>query len=296
MKSCIRMCLIAVLLLSAVAAIAEPVTLAYKFTSGDVDKYRMTMDMSMSMPGMTGESGVSPMNMTMSVTCTQKTLSVNPDGSAKIKMTYGAPVISGSSAVAKNAAKAPKIEGRSVILTMSKRGQMISIEGMDKLMGGQALPGMDFSSLLSSQALLPEGPVDVGQSWTQAVALPFGNSDMEVKSTLDDANVQMWNLQAAKVKQTYKASINLADMFKAIGAGSAAKGAQMPDFSKMAGDLTMDGDMSFVFAPSIGKLLKGDGTIRADMTMNMPPEAVKQGAPSTIKFGMNMTIGLTRFK
>ena len=296
MKRYIGVCLVIVLVLSAVAAVAEPVTLAYKFSPGDVDKYNITMDMSMTMPGMTGQSGVSPMNMSMTVTCTQKTLSVNPDGSAKIKITYGAPVISGSPAVTKGAAKAPKIEGQSIVVTMSKRGQMLSIEGMDKLMGGQAMPGMDFSNLLSSQAVLPEGPVDVGQSWTQSVALPFGNSTMEVKSTLDDAGLQMWNQQAAKIKQTYKASLDLADMFKAITAAIAGKSGQTPDLSKLSGDLTMDGDMTYMFAPAIGKLLKGNGTIRADMNMNMPQDAVKQGAPSNIKFTMNMTIGITRFK
>lgn len=294
-------CIAVTLIIAAVAAIAEPVTLEYKFKAGDVDKYKMTMDMSMQMSGIPAKEGVPAMNMSMLMTCIQTTLAVNPDGSAKVKVTYGDMKITGlpKSAKAETKTKTNALAGQSIIMTMSKRGQMLSVEGMDKLMAAAGAPSMDFSKFLnaaSNQALLPEGPVEVGQSWEQEVPLPFGDSKFNVTSTLESTDQQMWGLNAAKVNQVFNGSFDIADIMKAMmgGLNTGAKG--MPDMSSFSGTADMSGDMSFLFAPTIGKLLKGDGTMQMKMTMNLPPEAVKQGAPASFDMNMNMRINITRFK
>lgn len=295
MKSYTRMCFIAVLALMAAAAFAEPMTLAYKFTPGDVDNYKMSMEMSMQMPGMPAP------NTSVTVTYTQKVLSVNPDGSAKIQVTYGAPTLSGAPAAAKGAKAAAKLEGQSVIMTMSPRGQMLSMEGLDKIVAGSAMKNMDFSSLFSNssnQALFPEGPVDVGQSWSQDVPFPFGGGQMKITSTLEDADMQIWNQKAVKIKQTFTGCLNMAQVMKAAMAGvdSTGKTANMPDLSKMMGDMNLDGDMTFLFAPEIGKLLKGDGAVKMNVVIAMPSDAKSHGTPSTFKMDMTMTIHITKFK
>ncbi len=259
------------------------------------------MDMSMQVPGMSGKEGVPAMNMSMSMTCIQKTLAVNPDGSAKIKITYGDLKYTGlpKNAKVETKAKANALAGQSVTVTMSKRGQMLSVEGMDKLMAAAGAPNMDFSKFFnaaSNQALLPECPVEVGQSWTQEVPMPFGDSRMGVTSTLDSTDEQVWGVPAAKITQVFDGSFDIAEILKAVMGSTNAGGQGTPDLSSFQGTANLTGDMSFLFAPSMGKLLKGGGSMLMKMTMSMPPEAVKQGAPASVDMNMNMRISITRFK
>jgi hypothetical protein len=298
MRAYRTICAVLLTVLGASAAFAEPVALQYKFKVADIDKYKMTMDMSMQIPGTPAKEGASPMSMSMTMTCTQHTLAVNPDGSAKIKATYGKPTITGQPASAKGA-KMPNLAGQSITYTMSKRGQTLSVEGLEKLMQGTPLKNMDFSGLFSSasnQALLPEGPVEVGDSWYQSVPFPFGGGTVGVNSELESADQQIWGLRAAKIRQTFAGTLDLGELMKSIVAGLDTTGTHSSDLSSMSGSMDLNGDMSFLFAPSIGKLLKGNGIMQANMTMNMPSSAVSQGAPSTLEMNMTMRITITRFK
>lgn len=298
MKAYRTICAVLLIVLAAGAAFGEPVTLEYKFKVGDIDKYKMTMDMSVQMPGMPAKEGVSPISMSMTMTCTQQTLAVNPDGSAKIKATNGKPTITGGPASAKGA-KMPDLAGQSITFTMTKRGQTLSIEGLDNLLAGSPLKNMDLSSFFSpasNQALLPEGPVEVGQSWNQSVPFPFGGGAIGVNSELESADQQVWGLNAAKIKQRLAGSLDIGQFMKSLMAAVGTGGKQAVDLASMSGSLDLNGDMSFLFAPSIGKLLKGDGTIQAKMMMNMPSDAVRQGAPASIQVNLSMRINITRFK
>ena len=295
MKNCFRICLVALLVLSTALAYAEPVTLEYKYTVGEIDKYKMTMDMSMNMPGLSIGTEGSPMNMSMTITYTQKTLAVNPDGSAKVKMTYTS--VSGLPGAAKGAKNA-NLTGQSIIMTMSKRGQTLSVEGMDKLLAQSGLKNMDFSSMFSSsssQAILPEGPVEVGQSWSQNLQLPFAGSKMIVTSCLDSNDQRIWNQPAAKIKQAFFGELDLGAIMRTV-VGSIGDAKQSAALSSISGVVNIDGQMTFLFGTAIGKLLKGDGTIQAKMNMNMPSEASRQGAPKTLQMSMNMRMSLTRTK
>lgn len=298
MKTYLRVCLVSMLVVMAAAASAEPITLEYKFTVGEVDKYKMTMDMSMEMPAMGSKTTAPPTNMSMTMTWAQKTLEVNPDGSAKLQVTYGEPTISGPKMPA-NAAKTTKLGGKSVIMTMSKRGQMLSMEGLDKVMASSGLKNLDFSKFTSgasSGPLFPEGPAEVGQSWSQEIPFPFGNSQMNVTSTLVSTDEQLWSQKAARLKQVFNGQLDLADIMKAVGPAAAGSAKGAPDLSSMTGNAGFDGHMSFVFAPELGKLLKGDGNVGIKMTMNMPAELTKQGAPPSVCMNMNMRMTITRFK
>lgn len=111
MRTLLRVCLVVALALAAAAAFAEPILLEYKFAPGDVDRYKLTMDMSMSMPGMPAKAGKSSMKMSMSMPYTQRAIEVYQDGSAKIKTTYGAPTITGLPAKAKKSFKGAGVAG-----------------------------------------------------------------------------------------------------------------------------------------------------------------------------------------
>ncbi len=297
MKRFALFCIASIFVLSA-AVFAEPVTLEYKFKPGDVDKYRMKMDMSMQIPSM---PSLPSMNITTTMNCIQKTLAVNPDGSAKIKVAYEDVKINGLPDAAKNSTnkKTKALTGQSITATMSKRGQMLSVDGMDKLMAASGVQNMDMSKFLnaaSNHALLPEGPVEIGQSWTQDVSLPFGESKINVISTLESTDQQIWSLNAAKVNQKFDGSFDIGAIINAV-MGSINMGAKAsPDMSSFSGTANLSGDMGFLFAPSIGKLLKGEGDMQMKMVMNMPAEAVKNGAPTSIEMNMNMRINITRYK
>lgn len=75
----------ALLLLAATSAFAQPIKLQYKFTPGEIDKYKLAIAVTLAMPQMQGKS-IPPMNFAMTMTTTQKTLGVLPDGSAKVRM------------------------------------------------------------------------------------------------------------------------------------------------------------------------------------------------------------------
>jgi hypothetical protein len=298
MKTYLRACLVLLLVVMSAVAFAEPITLEYKFTAGEVDKYKVTMEMSMDMPGMGSKTTAPPMNTSITMTWTQKTLEVNADGSAKLRVTYGEPMISGPK-TPHSAAKTTKLGGQSVIMTMSKRGQMLSMDGLDKVMAASGLKNMDFSKLMCSSsrnALFPEGPVEVGQSWTQCAPLPFGKSQMNVTTTLVGADQQLWNQKAVQIKQTTVGQIDVNELMRTVTVGANVGGKSAPYLSSVTGALDLNGDMTYMFAPAIGKLLRGDGLMQAKMTMNVPGGAAKHGAPSTMSFTMNMRMTITRFK
>jgi len=296
-------CIAIMLVIASVAAFAEPVTLEYKFKVGDVDKYKMAMAMSMEMPGLPAKGGAPAMNFSMTMSYIQKVLAVNPDGTAKVQVTYGDMKFSGlpgdAKAKADTEAKTKAMAGQVMTAIMTKRGQMLSVQGMDKVMAAAGMPSMDFSKFLNSasnQALLPEGPVDVGQSWKQEVPMPFGSGRMSVTSTLDSTDQQLWGLQAAKVSQAFDGSFDIAEVLKAMMGGLKAGTKGAPDLSSMSGTVNLNGKMDFLFAPAIGKLLNGGGSMQMKLTMNLPPEAVKQGAPASVDMNMNMQINITRYK
>lgn len=184
-----------------------------------------------------------------------------------------------------------------MVMTVSRRGQVLGFEGMDKLAASPMLKNLDFTSLFSftsNQALFPEEPVEVGQSWDQNISLPLGNSWMGVSSTLVSRDEVVMNRQAARVTQTLMGGIDMAALMKSIMSAADTKG-QMPfDISSMVGDLNLDGRMTYLFAPTIGKLLKGSGSVRAGIDIKMPPELAKQGAPQSLAIRVNLGVNISR--
>lgn len=292
-----------VLLLAAAigAAAAEPIALEYKFRKGEVDKYRLAVEMSLDLSGVAaaaGQSNVPPMNMSMSVNLVQKTLDVYSDGSAKVRVSYSNPVIQGVKMPAAASKSAKALQGQEIVMRISKRGRIISVQGLDKLMAGSGF-NMDFSKLFDASAgnvILPEGPVEVGQSWTDSIPIPFGSSQIHLQSTFAGYDEEIWNLRVARIRQSCCGSLDLKEMFETVLraiAGSMKQNA--PDFSSMSGELGLNGDMTEYFAPSIGKLLKSNGTLSAQVAITFPQSLTQQGAPSSLSCGVNMRMAMTRF-
>lgn len=296
MRTYVRVLALVCLILACTSAMADPLLLQYKFTPGEVEKYRMAMNMRLEMPGVSLPNGQSGVSMAMVIPYTQKTLGVLPDGSAKVKMIYGQPTISGLPAGAKTSDMA-KIAGTSVVMTISRQGRIISMSGLDQLAANSPMKGMDFSSLFgctTNEALFPDQPVEVGQCWKQAIPLPFVNSQLNVTTSLDGYDEEIMNRRVARINQYVDGSIDLSALMKQIVSG--LNGGNSRVQTPALGNLEFSGNMKFYFAPSIGKLIRGGGNLSAALAMAMPAEAIRQGAPRSVSMTMKLAMSISRLK
>ena len=291
--------LLIVLLICAVAAQGS-VKLQYKFTPGQLDTYKLVMDMKMNMPGMPSPSG-QPMNMKMSMLWTQKVLGVLPDGSAKIKLTYKDMKMSmPGMPPSATAGKLPK--DASIVMVMGRDGKVLKIEGMEKAFGGANMPGMD--QMMNQMGMygtswLPKDPVDIGQTWENSMPI-FGDAGkLTSLSTLEAARVPVGRFVASKLRQTINGEFDLGKMMSAImsatPSGAQTDGA-MGMAAQMAGSVGMSGSMVTYFLPDKGKMLKSDGFVSMVMKMKMPQAAVAQGAPAEMNMNIDMNMALLKIK
>ncbi len=282
---------------AACAAQAEPIKLAYKFTKGELDKYRINMTMNMSMPNIPGAGNMGPISMSMEMVAQQRTLEVLSDGSAKVRMTYSAPRVKMTGGAKTNQAAFPK-QTFSVNMTMARDGRVLWMEGMEKMLAMSGLQNFDmtqFTNLMGQYALLPSEPVEIGANWRQVMAMPFDAGEMVVDSVLESYGNQIWSLRTAGINQKFGAHMDLGNIMRAVAGSMPTNGKERQMMQQMSGGLDMNGTMTFYFAPAIGKILKGSGQMWGAITINMPAEAVRQGAPSELSMAMDMKMNLTRF-
>ena len=298
MKRWIAIACVVSFVFAACAAHAEPIKLAYKFTKGELDKYRMNMSMNMTMPNAPGAGNVPPISMNMEMVAQQRTLDVMPDGSARIRVTYAAPKVNMTGGPK---SKKPPIANQpfSVITTMTPEGRVLSIEGMEKMFAVSGLKNFDvsqFTNLMGQYAFLPSEPVEIGANWKQTVPMPFNAGDMTVDSVLESYGQQIWSQTAAGINQKFTCHMDLAQILKSVTGSMALKEKERQMISRMSGGIDINGTMTFYFAPAIGKVLKGSGQMWSTVKISMPAEAVAQGAPSEMCMEMDMKMTLTRFK
>lgn len=283
------------------AAQGEPIKLAYKFTKGELDKYRMDISINMTMPALPGMGNPPPINMKMQAVQYQRTLEVLPDGSAKVRFTQS---VSDLKVAGGPKGKMPEIPKQSIsmIFTMTPQGKVVSMEGTEKvqkMFESMGIQGFD-PSLLTSQmgqyAFLPEEPVEVGSTWKQVIPLPMGWGEMTVESTLNSYGEQVWSQTAARITQTFTGKMDLAEVMKSVFAAMPMSEKERQAMAGFSGSMDMNGKMTFLFAPALGKILKGNGQMWATITINMPAEAVRQGAPGEMTMVMEVNFSMTRFK
>lgn len=181
---------------------------------------------------------------------------------------------------------------------MARNGQTLSVDGLGNSMASSGLQNFDLSKLLSStsgNALFPDEPVEAGQSWTQDVPLPVGDSQINVVTEYV-ADRQVRNQRVAVLKQTISGSIDFGDIMRAICAGLTSTGKPAGSMPAMTGGLDLQGEVVYNFGTATGKLLNSDGLIQAQMILNMPPEATEQGAPRSLSFAVDVRIALTRIR
>lgn len=282
------------------AASAEPVTLEYKYTRGEVDKYRVAAEINVDLSGIAAAAGknIPPMNITVGVNLVQRTLDVYSDGSAKVKVSYSDPVIQGLPMPAASSKSAQVLKNKSIVMRISKRGKIMSIQGLDK-MAAKNGTNLDFTKFFDASpggSFLPDGPIEVGQSWSESIPVPYGDSQFSVVSTFSNYDEEIWNLRVARLTQSCSGRLDLKAIVESfINAMAAGFKQKAPDLSSMSGNLTLNGQMTNFFAPSIGKLLKSDGNLDAKVDITLPQAAVQQGAPPSLSCTVNLRMSMTRF-
>ncbi len=246
---------------------ASAVTLRYKFAVGQVHLYQYNAETSVLMQ--TGQNGAGiPMNMTMKMTMRQTVKSIRPaDGAAAIVTQIEAMHMlnNGQEMLLPESVSAKMKQPFTEVMLPTGKVLSVNVPGMS----GISIPGMDFSKAmmgdLGSTAVLPAGPVKVGDSWTIPGAVPGVGLDIASTSALAALSPTQATITT---KQT--------GTLDTPGTGA------MP--MKMQGKISSD--MTQVFDTSAGVLQSTNGTRIIDMLMTFPKSAdgtMPAGMPSAMQ-------------
>ena len=263
------------------AAAAAPVTLRYKFAVGQMRRYEYDMDMNILMQ--TGQTGAGiPMDMVVHMVMRQTVKSIRPaDGAAtlvtKIESMH---MLRGGQEAPLPEAEQAKME-QPFTQVMLPTGKILSMDS--PALSGAVAPGMDFSkNMFSSTALLPDGPVKIGESWKGAADVAAVGAQTTFTATLMSVD-QKGGAALATIQQKQSGTID-----KTLTEGT-------PVPVKMQGQVT--GTTNQVFDTTAGVIQSATGTADTDLTMAFGKSAdgtASAGMPSAMKMSMQMKFTMTR--
>ena len=265
---------------SPAAPAAAPVTLRYKFAVGQTRRYRLDTDMNMLMA--TGQTGAGvPIEMTMEMVMRQTVKSVrSADGAATLTTQIEAfHMLRNGQSVPLPDAEAAKMK-QPFTQVMLPTGKILSME-MPALKGMSA-PGMDFGKGMFTTALLPDGPVKIGDQWSGAVDAAMAGVQTTFTATLASLDTKD-GVTLATIQNKQSGTIA-----KTLSQG-------MPVTMKMQGQLT--GTATQVFDTTAGTIRSATGTSGTDMTMTFGKAAdgtLPPGMPSAMKMQMQMKFMMQR--
>ena len=254
------------------------ISIAYKFTPGQVDKYKITMNMSISTPNpLIGAPKSQQVNI--EGVLVQKVLEVNPNGSAKVEIALTDTKITSPALANLNLPDSPDI---SQPVTLSRAGEIIRDKAESEERsgsGGLFSAGGSTSNPFGALSQLPKRKVDVGQTWTEMV--PFADGEIKVTSTLATDNETACGKKTCKISQTYKGNIDLSE--------SDDPGPESSGSVNSSGNIEISGTGVVYFSTEEGRLIKADVNLHIKQT----PDPGKQAAPagtSTVETTMDMAI------
>jgi len=250
------------------------------------------MLMEMELPGMlAAQSG--PMKAKMSAVITQKVLGVRSDGAARLRVSIGDLNVN-MPGVPQRQTKPPNIGP--MTLLVSKDGSVLEASGLDAMATALQMPGFDYQQLVGQMGMLPDWPVEIGDGWKQKVPIPFGGGQMNIISTLLDAAVPVDGRSAAKIKQTFDAHLDLADVLRSVSGITKTCGQQPPQIPEMNGNLDLTGWAVLYFSTERGKLLKATRDVSATIKIGLPAQGVQSGSTPRMEISMfmNMKFSVTK--
>ncbi len=257
------------------APVSVPVTLRYQFTAGQVHRYEYDMDMNTLMQ--TGQTGAGiPMDMSVHAVMRQTVKSIRPaDGAATVETQIeSVHLLRGGQEMPLPEEIQAKLK-QPFTQVMMPTGKILSVEAPG--MSGLGAPGMEFGkSLFSTTALLPDGPVKVGDNWKGMMDASMG-AQTAFTATLTGVD-QKDGAALATIQQTQTQTFN-----QPMTENGATVQAQI------------SGKATQVFNTTAGLVQSATGNNDTDMTMTFAKSAdAPAGMPSAMKTHTQMKFTMTR--
>lgn len=284
-----------ILMLLSAAQAEESVKLEYKFTKGQVDKYRIGLNTSIKPNSIIDES-FGNISSKASMVMTMKVLDVFPDGSARIQVNYSDFKFSAPETPPMN--MGAEMFGKPITMTMTREGRVLSVDGINDMMSAMGLPGMDMTQLMGQMGYLggefPSIPVKVGQSWKQVIPMPLFGGNMDLVSTLlaNDASVN--NENVAKIKQTCRCSMDMSQIMKGIQGAVQSQNNARQVIPPISGNMDLSGWIVLYFSPAGGRLVKSNANMTVEMSMSIPMEAAEAQNQLRMEFAMEIKMDIAR--
>lgn len=253
------------------APAAGAVTLRYKFTPGQVHRYKMTNNVTGTV--LTGQSGAGiPLNMASQIILKQTVKDIRAtDGAATLvteieSLRYA---MNGQEQTVPDAQQANM--KKPISLLVLPTGKLVSTLPADS--PGLSMPAMDFSkAFVSFITVLPEVPVKAGDNWKSTLVAP-GMMGMNLKfaSTLTSLTGE-GDAARANIDQQID------------GVLQNAPGQTMPIGIKVAGVVTGTGTVVFNVAAGLLENMTSISNINIDGTINPKSgQAIPPGMPAGMK-------------
>lgn len=274
------------------SANAQP--LALTFTPGQSETYtmHMTMDGNMSAGELLG--GDQPITMEVTQVVTWETTAIDEEGVATITVTVDemSGTVNGIEIPAEASATPP------VEIQIAPDGRILSAGGMSFL-GSEQTGGASFPGMGQMTPLLPDEPVEPGDTWTKDFSqeIPFGEGTIEFTATstlerYEDVN----GVNAAVITTAYTVPMDFTlDFGELIGAvGATGSGTDLAGFEDAS--ITYGGQGSFEQTawvdPEAEQMLKMTSSGSFDMTMEFSGLEIFEG--QSIAFAGEFTQELSR--
>ncbi|HXN92700.1 MAG TPA: hypothetical protein VN906_14580 [Candidatus Sulfotelmatobacter sp.] len=292
-----RLALLAFLLVAACGSIgtAQAHTLALAYKTGDTYKYTLHAVFKYTL----GAEGMSiPLDMDITAKDTITVKSVDSSGTADMTVSVSNLTMKMTMSGTTNTTTIPT--SADVDMKIASDGRVVSING--STLGSGGLPGLSGSEGGLISAVLPDGTVKPGDSWTKNYdqANPMGSGTIHIATKnkyVDDEKVGSVN--TAKVQSNIVTTIDLTIDLSSLGGQSGGTSIIPSGGASGAQSITMKGtstsDVTSWIDASAHRVVKthSTGSLDAAMTMNMASGSTNPMLTGPITFKGTQTVDMT---
>jgi hypothetical protein len=291
-----RFAVVAFLLVAACGSLGVPQahTLALAYKTGDTYKYNLHAVFKYTL----GAEGMSiPLDMDIAAKETMTVKSVDATGTADLTVSVTGLTMKMTTNGTTNTTTTTT--STDVSMKIAPDGRIVSING--STFGSGSLPGMSGSEGGLVTAVLPDGKVKPGDTWTKTYdqANPMGSGTVHiVTNNKYVADEKVGSVDTAKVQSNIATTIDLTIDLSSLG-GSSGTPLLPGGGSSGLQSITMKGttttDVTSWIDASAHRVVKthSSGTLDASMTMNMPVGASNPMLTGPITFKGTQTLDMT---
>jgi hypothetical protein len=289
MRRAVTLALIAAFVLLGLTAVSgEPVKLQYKFSKGNIDRYKLQMVVSL--PNLF-QSSQTQDPLTMSAVIAQKVLDVRPDGTAKVLISFSNLKVSSTLPNSHYGQQNMRIPP--VTALVKRDGSVQILQGAEGFGQAFQMPGMDYGQITGQMGMLPAWPVEVGDGWQQDIPVPFGGGKMTVTSRVVSTGPSD-GIDASKIRQNFDTKINLGEFMKSFASGMSGQGRPVPQMPEISGSMDLTGTAVMYFSQKKGRLVSARQDMTANIKMGVPAQSMQPGSSKpSMEFSLTMGLKLT---